>query len=243
VAGSVTGGIGVRMALEPGHGRSAVPVRSALIGITVAVTSVVAAVVFGASLIGLVDVPHRYGQNWAQVVDFGFGGVSGRLSAKVLSKEPAISGYAAGNYGQLSVGTSRTIVPAIGIDPVHGRGFLTLLAGRAPSGPDEIVLGAQTLRAVHATVGQRIRIVVNQVAARPSYARTTRTMRIVGVAVFPLFGRGSFSATDLGTGAAVAASVLSEVSRKRAAPGGSPATASCCCATGRAPICPPRRPG
>jgi predicted lysophospholipase L1 biosynthesis ABC-type transport system permease subunit len=37
-------------------------------------------------------------------------------------------------------------------------------------------------------------------------------MRVVGVAVFPLFGRGSFSATDLGTGAVVAASVLSEVS-------------------------------
>ena len=35
-------------------------------------------------------------------------------------------------------------------------------------------------------------------------------MRIVGEAVFPSFGRGSFAATDLGNGAAVAASVLSE---------------------------------
>jgi hypothetical protein len=129
LAGSVTGGIGVRMALEPGHGRSAVPVRSALIGTTVAITSVVAAVVFGASLVGLVSTPHRYGQNWAQVLDFGFGGVTGSLSAKVLSREPAISGYATGNYGQLSIGPNRTIVPAIGIGP-RARTGLPHPAGR-----------------------------------------------------------------------------------------------------------------
>jgi hypothetical protein len=35
-------------------------------------------------------------------------------------------------------------------------------------------------------------------------------MRIVGVGVFPGFSRGSFSATDLGNGAAVTATVLSE---------------------------------
>ena len=66
MAGSVTGAIGVRMALEPGRGRTAVPVRSALAGTAVAVAAVVAAAVFGTSLLGLVGVPHRYGQNWAQ---------------------------------------------------------------------------------------------------------------------------------------------------------------------------------
>jgi hypothetical protein len=56
-AGSVSGGIGMRMALEPGHGRTAVPVRSALAGITVAVAAGVAAAVFGASLVALVTYP------------------------------------------------------------------------------------------------------------------------------------------------------------------------------------------
>ena len=42
------------MAFEPGHGRTAVPVRSALAGTAVAVAAVVAAVVFGASFLGLV---------------------------------------------------------------------------------------------------------------------------------------------------------------------------------------------
>jgi hypothetical protein len=39
---------------------------------------------------------------------------------------------------------------------------------------------------------------------------TQHTMRIVGVAVLPSFSRGSFASTDLGTGAVVPASVLSE---------------------------------
>ena len=42
-AGSVAGGLGVRMAFEPGRGRTAVPVRSALVGTTVAVAAVAAA--------------------------------------------------------------------------------------------------------------------------------------------------------------------------------------------------------
>ena len=157
-AGSVTGGIGVRMAFEPGHGRTAVPVRSALVGTTVAVAAGLAAVVFGASLIGLVGTPHRYGQNWAQVLDLGFGGVTSQFAAKVLARDPALAGVAAGNYGQLHIGASQAIVPAIGIGPARGRDYLTLLAGRAPSAPDEIVLGAQTLRAVHRRVGQTVRV-------------------------------------------------------------------------------------
>jgi hypothetical protein len=211
VAGSVTGGIGVRMAFASGHGRTAVPVRSALIGTTVAIASVVAALIFGTSLIALVSTPHRYGQNWSQELDLEFGEVPAALGAKLLTAMPDITGYAQGNYGQLSIGTSRTIVPAIGIDPVRGRGFLTLLAGRPPAGSSEIVLGAQTMRAAGRRLGQTVQVVVNQVQALPGQSQTsaTHTMRIVGVAVFPSFGRGTFSATSLGTGAAVSPSVLS----------------------------------
>jgi len=206
--GSVTGSVGVRMAFEPGHGRTAVPVRSALVGTTVAIAAVVAAVVFGTSLIALVNTPHRYGQNWIQDLDLSFAGVTASFGAKVLSAEPAISAYAAGDYGQLSV--DGHLVAAIGISPVRGQGYFTLLAGHSPAGPDQIVLGAQTLRAVHRQLGQTVRVVANQVAVATSGPAPRRTMRIVGVAVFPEFGRGTFAATDLGTGAAVSTSMLSE---------------------------------
>jgi hypothetical protein len=100
------------------------------------------------------------------------------------------------------------IVAAIGIDPVRGGGYLTLLSGRAPSGPGEIALGAQTLRALHRQLGQTVQVVVDRESA-PGPA-TQHAMRIVGVAVLPSFSRGSFASTDLGTGAVVPASVLSE---------------------------------
>jgi putative ABC transport system permease protein len=206
LAGSVAGNIGVRMAFEPGRGRTTVPVRSALAGTTAAVAAVVAAVVFGASLVALVGTPHRYGQNWTREVDLGFGAVSVAAGAKAVSKDPAVTEYAAGDYGQLTVGGE--VIAAIGIDPIRGGGYLTLLAGRPPSGPDEIALGAQTMRAIHRQLGQAVQVAVRPIAAPGPVIE--RIMRIVGVAVFPSFGRGSFAPTDLGTGAIVSASVLSE---------------------------------
>ena len=207
-SGSATGGVGVAMAFEPGHGRTAVPVRSALAGCVIAVAAVCAAVVFGTSLVGLVSTPHNYGQNWDAQLDLGFGAVPGALGARVMAAEPAVTGYASGNYGQLVIGGQ--IVPVIGLDQPSGGGYLTMLAGRAPAAPDEIALGAQTLRAIHARVGQRIPIEVEQVAAGLPVVR--RDMRITGVAVLPAFGRGSFTPTGLGTGAVTVASVLSVIS-------------------------------
>src|SRR5580704_790373 len=206
LAGSVPGSIGVRMAFEPGRGRTAVPVRSALAGTIVAVAAVTAAVVFGTSLIALIGTPHQYGQNWNQEFDLEFGAIPATLGAMLLSRDPAVTQYAAGDYGELTVGGK--LVAAVGIDPIHGGEYLTLLSGRAPSAPDEIALGEQTLRAIHRQVGQTVQVAVNRTST--SGPVTVHAMRIVGVAVFPSFGRGSFTPTDLGAGAIVPASVLSE---------------------------------
>jgi ABC-type antimicrobial peptide transport system permease subunit len=204
-AWSVTGGAGVAMAFEPGHGRTAVPVRSALAGSVIAVAALAAAVVFGASLIGLVSTPHDYGQNWVQEVDLNFGSAPLAPALQLVKTVPGITGYAAGNYGQLTIGGR--IVPAFGLDQVRGTGYLTLLAGRAPAAPDEIALGAQTLRAIGGHLGQVIGVTVNQDITGglgPSHL-----MRIVGIAVLPAFSRGGFSPTGLGTGAVLPAGVLS----------------------------------
>jgi ABC-type lipoprotein release transport system permease subunit len=205
LAGSVPGSVGVRMAFEPGHGRTAVPVRSALVGTTVAVAAVVAATVFGASLLGLVGTPHRYGQNWDQELDLQVGSVPLAQGSKVLARIDALAGYAAGDYGQVTVAArgGGTVVPAIGLDQVRGHGFLTMLAGRAPSGPHEIALGPRTLRTLGLRVGQRAEVDAN--------GRTSQ-MQVVGSAVLAGFSVGGGSATDLGSGAVVSASVLSQPS-------------------------------
>ena len=205
LAGSVPGSIGVRMAFEPGHGRSAVPVRSALVGTTVAVAAVVAAMVFGASFLGLVGTPHRYGQNWDQQLDLQVGAIPATIGARVLTNIKGLTEYAGGNYGQVSVAApgsrNGTAVPAIGLDQRHGNGFLTLLAGRAPAGPGEIALGPRTLRTLGLHLGQRAEVGANGKRS---------PMRIVGSVVFAAFGVGGGSDTDLGNGAVVPASVLSQ---------------------------------
>jgi hypothetical protein len=217
--GSATRAIGIRMAFDPGQGRTAVPVRTALAGTAVAVGAVVGALVFGSSLIGLVATPARYGQNWNQLLDAGYADVSAADGAKVLNGIPGLAGYAAGENGELLVDNSVS-VPAIAVDPVdpagRGTGYLTALTGRLPSGPGEIALGTQTLRALHRSVGQTVRV---QVIWRggvpgpsgPSGAFVMRTMRITGTVVLPAFGLPSLQGTDLGSGAVVATPLLSGI--------------------------------
>ncbi len=57
-------GTGVRMALEPGRGRTAVPVRTTIVGAALAVATVVAALTFASSLDHLVSTPRLYGWSW-----------------------------------------------------------------------------------------------------------------------------------------------------------------------------------
>ena len=65
--------------------------------------AVTAALVFGASLIGLVGTPHQYGQNWNQEFDLEFGAITATFAARLLSHDPAVTQYAAGDYGELTV--------------------------------------------------------------------------------------------------------------------------------------------
>jgi len=218
VAGSVTGGVGVRMAFEPGHGRTAVPVRSALVGVVVAVAAVTAAAVFGSSLVRLVSTPHRYGQNWQQTLDLEFGAVPAPLLDRIMSAQRGVTGYAYGNYGQLNVDGQP--VATVGLAAVRGRGYLTMVAGHLPAGPGQIALGARTLRSLHRHVGQMVRVTGSGYGL---VGGRSHLMRVVGETVFPPLGtRGAFTGTDLGTGAVVTPPLLSVPSPQTGCP--SPAT-------------------
>ena len=181
------------------------PVRSALAAIAVAAAAVTVAEVFGSNLIALVSTPHQYGQNWSRELDLGFGAVSQPVLAGIVSAQPGVTGYAAGNYGQAVI-QGRTVA-AIGLAPVRGQGYLTVLAGHLPSGPGQIAVGARTLRSLHRRVGQTVQVTASGDAV---VGRATRPMRIVGEVVFPSLGRrGGFTGTDLGNGAVVSPSLLS----------------------------------
>jgi ABC-type antimicrobial peptide transport system permease subunit len=203
LGGVPTAEIGARMAFEPGRGRGAVPVRSALTGTVIAVAAVVAALVFGTSLVRLVDTPRLYGQDWTLGLSLGFGSVpaSGPSGAgTVLSRVPGVAAYSGGDFGQISVDGQQ--VAAIGIRPLRGgEVFPTLLDGRPPAAKDEIALGARTLRRLGKHIGDLVSVQVTP-GARPVL------MHVVGEAIFPSFGVGTYTPTGLGDGAAVFAPLI-----------------------------------
>jgi hypothetical protein len=203
--GLVTAGIGIRMAFEPGHGRTAVPVRSALTGTMVAVAAVVAALVFGTNLVTLVDTPHLYGQNWAVKVDIQQPTLTMAEVRDVMSGVRGVTGYAAGNYGEVRLAGTET--PAIGVEAVSGTGFITLLRGREPTRTNEVAVGASTMRAYGWRLGQHIPAAM--IPEPTGQARLIAAVQIVGEVVLPSFSEGGFAATDLGQGAEVSAAMLS----------------------------------
>ena len=82
---------GVRLALEPGRGRTAVPVRAAMAGAAAAVVAITTAAVFVASLAHLGRTPSGYGVSW----DLGVGNFADVASAervgKLLAANPDLS--------------------------------------------------------------------------------------------------------------------------------------------------------
>ncbi len=190
---------GVRLALDPGRGRTAIPVRSALLGLVMSVAAVAAAITFGANLLHLVHTPRLYGQDWDAEVDLGFGTITAQQFDQVAARVPGLSGWTFGVHGTVQVGS--TVLPAIGLAP--GRGPLTpptLLAGRPPRSPSEIVLGTSVPFPAGTQTGQSVPVTAAGHREEPAV--------VVGRAIFPYFGQGSFTPTDLGDGAEVTAAML-----------------------------------
>ena len=162
--------------------------------------AVTAAFTFGANLLHLVNSPRLYGKNWDAAIDLQFGAITPEQTRHLIGKTTGISGWTLGNHGIVSVGG--LIVPAIGLTP--GQGPLlspTLLQGHQPRNDHEIVLGTATLRQIGRLVGEQVTVTVNGHRVRE---------RIVGRAVFPNFGRGGFTPTDLGQGALTSTRLLAE---------------------------------
>jgi FtsX-like permease family len=160
---------------------------------------VTAAATFGANLLYLVHTPRLYGQDWDAEVDLGFSVITPREFNTITAHVPGIAGWTYGLHGTVQIGNA--VVPAIGLAP--GRGPVTpptLLAGRAPGSQRQIVLGTSVLRLVGKGLRQTVPVAAGGRRKEPAV--------IVGQAVFPYFGQGSFTPTDLGQGALVTASLL-----------------------------------
>jgi ABC-type lipoprotein release transport system permease subunit len=191
--------IGIRSALRPGRGRTSVPVRSVLITSGLAIAAVVAAFTFTSNLDHVANTPRLYGWDWSFKAGNGFFPVHQKAMLAGVRKDEDVAAVAGANYGDLRI-HGRTVA-ALGIDSLRGSIFPTLLEGRAPRNGHEIVLGTRTLRRAGARVGDTLNVVAGN---------EPHSMRVVGRAVFPKLGAGSFTPTNLGEGAATRDDLLAD---------------------------------
>jgi hypothetical protein len=152
---------GARLALEPGRGRTAVPVRSAIAGAAAAVCALTAAGVFGASLARLAATPVAYGWTW----DVSVGGFASapevQRAAKALDANAAVDGYLGVAAGEaLLVDGHRVEVMAV----QRGKGAvpLAVLEGREPVRPGEVALGTTTMRQLGKRLGDTVTLAVDR---------------------------------------------------------------------------------
>jgi ABC-type lipoprotein release transport system permease subunit len=196
---------GVRMALEPGRGRTSVPVRTTIVSAGLAIATVVAAVVFASSLQHLVSTPRLFGWNWdRQLVvspsdDRDVNASIHDQIAEQLAHSSAIARWGTVSLSDLPV--NGTSVPAVGIDTRRDAAMPTVVSGRLPTRGDEVALGHLTQRQLG--VGQG-----DTVTSRTRDGAGTR-LKVVGTVVLP--GLGTYPGSDktaLGEGAVVTRDAL-----------------------------------
>ncbi|MEY2459930.1 MAG: putative transport system permease protein [Acidimicrobiaceae bacterium] len=205
VRGAATAGLpapavaGIRFALESGHGRTAVPVRSAIAGATVAVVLVVATVTFGSGLSTLVSHPALYGWDWNYALEStdGYGPITPDAQAR-LDADPNIAATSGVYFGTADI-DGQAVACLFGT--THAALAPPILSGRTFDNAGEIVLGEATLSQLHKQVGDTVTV---------SHGSdfTPFQLRVVGTATMPAVGILDGLHSSMGTGALLPADVL-----------------------------------
>jgi ABC-type lipoprotein release transport system permease subunit len=163
---------GVRLAMERGRGRAAVPVRSAIVACALGAATLAGALSFSASLGHLLDSPRLYGWNWDAVVG---NSVFADRAARTIAANSWVAADSAGTITDVGVDGER--VAGVAMDPAKGSLDPVLVTGREPRAAGEILLGTQTDPGAH--VGQTVTVHVGDTAMR---------LRLVGRGVLPILG-------------------------------------------------------
>jgi hypothetical protein len=172
---SPAGSAGLSMALEPGRGRDAVPVRSAVLGSAIGIAALAASLLFASSLRHVLGTPRLSGFTWdALVADQ----ENPPQTANALRADRRVAGFSRGGYATVRIGgISLFALVTNGSGPAHP----IISEGRAPVSAGEIALGVNTLRSAHKAIGDTIEVSLDTADNPPPPVR----MRIVGTVIVP----------------------------------------------------------
>lgn len=174
-----TAAVGTGFALDPGRGAGAVPSRPAIGAVLTAVVGLLMAAVVLTSFDGLVSNPGRFGVGWDIQVGVFQTPDQPEAAAATLAEDPDVAGFAGFRIGGLVI-DGRDVQAMALFAPTKREVPVEVLAGRTPATPDEIGLGAATMRELGLSVGDRVEVGGGEGPAA--------TMRVVGKVVVPAGG-------------------------------------------------------
>jgi putative ABC transport system permease protein len=175
IIGSPAASTGVRMALEPGRGRTAVPVRSAIVGTTLAITALMASLLFWSSLDHLLNTPRLSGFAWDVFAAPPEGKNGPDRVQTVLDADRDVAGYTRGGFVNLFV-AGRSVFGVV--TGGGGPASPVLVAGRAPRTAQEIALGSASLAEAKVGMGDTLRVGID-------VAPAGSPMHVVGEVIVP----------------------------------------------------------
>lgn len=187
---------GLRMALEPGRGRTAVPVRSTVLAVALGVAAVTGSVLVGRSLTHLIDTPALAGFTYDAILP---DNEENPTSAKQTERKrqlhdlPFVEAAATGTaINSVFAGVDSFI---LGFEEGEPIGY-AVIEGRAPTddlsnGLPEIAVGPTTMRRLHLRIGDAVTFGYpahdepTTPDEEPQERREFQRARVVGVAAVP----------------------------------------------------------
>jgi ABC-type lipoprotein release transport system permease subunit len=180
--------LGVRLAIQ--RTRRSAPAWTAIIGTAFCIALLTFASTFTQHLRRNLSERDRYGWNWDMQIGVPALPDLADVVVPGLRALPGVTDLSTASITQVDM--KQTRVDVLALQTVVGHAEPTILAGRAPNAPDEVVMGAQTMRTLfngHTGLG---RIIAARIGDRK------KTYRIVGQAVFPEFGDSGHLGTGVG---------------------------------------------
>jgi len=180
-------------------------VRSSILAIVVGVVALTGSVTFGSSLDRLLSTPRLVGWNWDNRVGYpAHVGATADEQVPVpraevvaaLAAHPDVTAFGLGTIyppfpgRSLELGDNRVPVPSMSFDAGSGNVGPSVIKGRAPSAPDELLVGPVTADRLEVSVGDRV-VAYGQTGewGKPdTFKDTTVKMKVVGVGLLPLGG-------------------------------------------------------
>lgn len=183
---------GVRMALERGAGRAAVPVGTSIAAIAIASLAIVGSLTFGAGIDHLVDTPRLIGINWDGLLlwpSVADAEVEPDRIETALAEHPDVVAFTPGTFfppfpngteftSELELGEQRSSVAILSFASTADIGP-SVITGRAPTADDEVLIAPETLGELGLELGDTVEG-YGQVEPMP--------VRIVGIGVIPNTG-------------------------------------------------------